>query len=160
MISSFILLLIFTIISPLEFLNNLCDNRSGTEGAQYWADHASVNVDISTDELTALLSEMRDLSFDPGAQITETNTDDGLRIINYTGSVWTWTDNDGNICRSIGLTALSYEADNFCWIEIPFIRSGTASSEGPGMFSGLIGTIGILFAAILILIWAKRKYRT
>lgn len=159
------LLLVLTILSyadsPEDFLYQLCDNRSGTEGALFWSDMASAAVDSllsHPDTLAMRLSTMRDLSVEPGPRTLFETTENGYRV-EFAESAWTWTGDDGRLHRVNGLTGIDWTAEGYRWYRIIFLVSGSVSiGRKERMVTGLLVTVLILVFGAILLGWAKRKY--
>ena len=146
---------------PEEFLQNLCDNRSGTAGALFWADNRAPMEDGSPtepDSLAPQLALLRDLSVEPGERTRFENTGDGY-IIEYAESRWTWTGSDGRLRSTTGLTCISWHEGDYMWIKVPVLVSSTGSI-GPRekLLSGFLFTTIIIVFAVIVMIWARRRY--
>ena len=146
---------------PEEFLQDLCDNRSGAAGALFWAENHLPGENGSPaqpDSLAPQLVLLRDLSVEPGERTRFENTGDGY-VIEYAGSRWTWTGPDGRIRSTTGLTAVSWRGGDYRWIDLPVLFS---SSGGIGprdkLLSGFLFTTIIIVFGVIVVIWARRRY--
>ncbi len=158
-------LLIFSIIltpaTPEDFLNELCVNSRGTEGAGYWASHASSEVQNALhnpDSLAAFLGGMRELSVNPGAR-TDFEDRGNTFLIEFGESRWTWKDSDGNYHRIDGPSIVICSQGSYAWSKLPVFSSGHVSiGRKEKLVSGIMITFLILTFALILLIWANRRY--
>ena len=146
---------------PEEFLQDLCDNRSGAAGALFWAENRTPGEDgapVEPDSLAPQLALLRDLSVEPGDRTLFENTGDGY-IIEYAGSRWSWTGADGRIRSVTGLTVVSWREGDYRWIEVPMLVSSTGRI-GPRekLLSGFLFTTIIMVFGVIVVIWARRRY--
>jgi len=151
--------------SPVEFLDHLCENRSGFEGAIYWSDMAASSVDTllsDPDSLEVQLSLKMDLSVEPGMRTLFETTDSGY-IVEYGESVWTWTADDGRLHRLTGVTAIEWTAIGYRWTRLPFLASSGSGSVSVGrkerLVSAVLFTILILVFGAIALAWVKRGFQ-
>lgn len=154
-------LILISASSPEEFLQELCDNSSGPQGAEFWADHASESVQYGlsdADSLLQLLSNKQRLSVIPGTR-TAFETRETTFVIEYGRSSWTWVDGEGGIHRSEGLTVVECTDGDYGWREIPLLNSGSVRvGETEKLVSGFILTMLVLLFATILISWAKRRY--
>jgi len=145
---------------PEEFLNDLCGNRQGPEGALFWAQTrapAEDGVPLDPDSLAPRLSQLRDLSVEPGERTLFEETDHGY-IIEYAESQWTWTASDGRVQRAEGLAGILWLDGDYYWLELPVI-----APESPGislrerLLAGLLFTGMILGMGVTAVFWARRR---
>lgn len=146
---------------PEEFLQDLCDNRSGAAGALFWAESSTPGEDgsmVEPDSLAPQLALLRDLSVEPGERTRFENTGDGY-IIEYAGSRWTWTGSDGRIRDITGLTGISWSEGDYRWIDVPVLVSSTGGI-GPRekLLSGFLFTMIIIVFGVIVVVWARRRY--
>ncbi len=149
--------------SPVEFLDHLCENRSGPEGAIYWSDMAASCVDTllsDPDSLGAQLSSRMDLSVEPGIRTLFETTDDGY-IVEYGESIWTWTAEDGRLHRINGVTGIEWTAIGYRWIRLPFLVSSISVSVGrkERLVTAVLFTILILVFGAIAVAWVKRQFQ-
>lgn len=159
-ISLFIAFLL-SVSTPEEFLQELCEHRTGTEGAIFWSTHASSEVPekhTNPDSLLLLLADKDDLSVNPGSRTSFLNFDETFRI-EFGESYWTWIDQEGSRHRTEGLTVIECTRGNYTWVQIPVLSSGSVSAgRKQKLVSGVIITILILVFTAIFVGWAKRRY--
>lgn len=162
--TSLLTLIIFLLSAstPEGFLQELCDNHYGTDGAIFWATHASSEVKeelADSDSLMLLLGNINELSVTPGMRTDFENTGDAFRI-EYAESFWTWTDSAGSLHRVDGLTSVECRYGDYTWIQIPVLSSeSTSISKNEKMIFGFLLSILLALFAIISLGWAKRRYQ-
>lgn len=153
--------LILTPSTPEEFLDELCINSSGPEGAEYWAGHAYEEVQYRlshSDSLRFRLDRMRELSVDPGPRTAFIEEGDHFRI-EFGQSEWTWYDPDGNVNRKEGLTVVMVTDGDYSWFEIPVLEEGSLRiGNRERLMSGMLLTFLLLVTSVVLVAWAKRRY--
>jgi hypothetical protein len=148
---------------PVEFLQDLCDNRYGPSGALFWSETHAPGEDgtpLDPDSLAPRLAQLRDLSVDPGERTRFEETDTGY-LIEYGESCWTWTGADGRLQRAEGLTCVLWRDGGYYWVELPVLVSGSAGI-GPRerILAGLLFTGMILGLGVTAMLWARRRCPT
>lgn len=161
MLANLFIIFLISAATPEEFLQELCENRMGSDGAIFWSTHASAEVPDNysdPDSLMLLLADMEGLSVDPGSRTGFLSIDETFRI-EFGESYWTWTDREGKHHRTEGLAIIECVRSNYSWIQIP-ILSGTSVSAGKKekLVSGFLITILILIFTAISISWAKRRY--
>lgn len=153
--------ILLTVSTPEDFLMELCDNSTGMEGAEFWASHASSEVQPTLgdpDSLAQLLYGMLELSVNTGERTAFQDRGSTFKI-EFGESRWTWLDSGGNFHRKDGLSIVVCSQGNYTWSEIPVLTSGSISiSKNEKIISGIMITFLILVFALILLIWVKRKY--
>ncbi len=159
--TSLFILFLLSVSTPEEFLQELCDNRIGIDGAIFWATHASAEVPnkyANPDSLLLLLTDKEGLSVNPGSRTNFLNIDETFRI-EFEESCWTWTDKEGARHRTEGLAIIECTRGNFTWVQIPVLTCGSVSAgKKEKLVSGLLITILILVFTVISVSWAKRRY--
>jgi hypothetical protein len=154
--------ILYTADGPEAFLNDLCANRQGLEGALFWAQtHAPAEdgVPLDPDSLEPRLAQLRELSVEPGERTLFEETDNGY-IIEYGESRWTWTAADGRIQRAEGLTGILWLDGDYYWLELPVIAPESAGiSLRERLLAGLLFTGMILGMGVTAVIWARKRHR-
>ncbi len=139
----------------------LCENSSGIEGAEYWSSHASPDVRSSlpdTDSLAAFLDHRRELSVIAGPRTAFHDRGNTFRI-EFGESEWNWTDSTNNLNRKQGLSVVICTSGSYTWSEIPVFNSGSICiGTKEQLVAGIIITILVVSFALVLLIWAKRRY--
>ena len=160
MIFMLICSILLTASTPEQFLMELCENSTGTEGAEFWYSRADSEVQSTLndpDSLAQLLHGMLELSVTPGSR-TAFQDRGGRFIIEFGESRWTWHDSNGNLHRKDGLSIVVCSRGNYMWSEIPVLTSGSISiGKKEKLISGIMITFLILIFAFIFIIWAKRK---
>jgi len=153
--------ILMTASTPEEFLVELCDNREGPEGAEFWASHASSSVRFAysdPDSLAIILHEMIDLEVTAGTRTAFESNGDTFRI-EFGESRWIWTDRDGNQHMKEGLTVVTCAGGIYSWSEIPVLSRGSISvGKRETLLTGMIMTFMIIIFTVVLLMWAKRRY--
>jgi len=160
-----LLLLVLSILltpsTPEDFLNELCVNSSGTEGAEYWASHASSEVQYALrdqDSLAIFLGDIRELSVNTGIRTAFEDRGNTFRI-EFGESRWSWHDSDGNYHRIDGSSVVICSQGSYAWSELPVFASGQISiGRKEKLISGIMITFLILTFALILLVWANRRY--
>ena len=154
--------ILYSAEGPEQFLNDLCDNRQGPEGALFWSQtHAPAEdgIPIDPDSLAPRLAQLRDLSVEPGERTLFEETDHGY-IIEYDESQWTWTASDGRIQRAEGLTGILWLDGGYYWLELPVIGPESAGiSLRERLVAGLLFTGMILGLGVTAIIWARKRHQ-
>lgn len=153
--------ILLTPSTPEGFLKELCDNSNGIEGAEFWSSHADAEV-LSVfkypDSLAIILGGMRELTVDTGTRTAFQDRGDSFRI-EFGESRWNWIDSDGNLNRKDGLSIVICSSGRYTWLEIPVLTSGSISiGKKEKVIAGIFVTFLILTFAIILLIWAKKRY--
>lgn len=147
--------------TPEEFLLELCENSSGTEGAEYWAAHASSSVPLrlaDPDTLHAILMNRQQLSVDPGTRTAFTQQDGSFRV-EFGQSRWSWTDRNGNTSRRDGLAVVGVTDGNYSWSAIPALEEGSfRMGDKERLISGIMLTFLLMVLAAVLIAWARRRY--
>ena len=153
--------ILLTSSTPEDFLNELCENSSGMEGAEFWASHASMEVQSTfadPDSLANILWGIRELTVNTGMRTAFDERNNTFRI-EFGESVWTWIDSDGNLNRKRGLSIVICSQGNYTWSEIPVLTSGSVSiGRKEKLITGIMITFLLGIATFIFLIWAKRRY--
>ncbi len=157
------LMIMYTVASytstPEEFLNSLCDNRIGLQGARYWVE-SSWQQSIELDSIAFFLNDFDDLSVEPGRRIlTEIDEVTGEYTVEYPESKWSWQGENNQACRSVGKSVVVWSDGHYYWKELPLF-SGSAAEIGitEKFITGLLFTVVLLVFGVLVLVWARRKY--
>jgi len=148
---------------PEEFLQDLCDNRYGPEGALFWAaaSASAEGIRPDADTLAACLAEqlapLADLSVEPGARTLFEETDEGY-LIEYAASSWTWTGPDGRVRRAEGPSRILWRDGEYYWLELPVMDRERSAGIGnrERMLSGLLFTAMILGFGVTAVLVARR----
>lgn len=147
--------------TPEEFLLELCENSSGTEGAEYWASHASSSVPLrlaDPDTLHAILMNRQQLSAEPGPRTAFTQQDGSFRV-EFGESRWSWTDRNGNQSRKDGLTVVLVTDGNYSWSAIPALEEGSfMMGDKERLISGIMLTFLLMILTAVLIAWARRRY--
>lgn len=161
MLTGLFIVFLLSASTPEEFLQELCENRIGTDGAIFWSTHSSTEVPDSysnPDSLLLLLADKEGLSVDPGARTSFLSNDETFRI-EFGESYWTWADQEGTRHRTKGLAIIECIRGNYSWVKIPILTSPSVSAgRKEKLVSGLLITILILVFMAIFISWAKRRY--
>jgi hypothetical protein len=166
MIASFLLILLLGgsyTSSPEDFLDSLCIQRQGLDGARFWLQSAWEDLEgplSDTDSMRVFLESLVNLSVDPGHRILSgVDESSGRYSVEYPGSVWTWKGADDRMYRTAGLSVIIWCDGHFYWQTLPVI-GGQAVGVGltERIITAIFFTIMLLIFGMLILIWVKRKY--
>ncbi|OPL19051.1 MAG: hypothetical protein AVO35_12645 [Candidatus Aegiribacteria sp. MLS_C] len=153
--------LILTPSTPEEFLLELCENSSGRDGAEYWSEHASDEVQrrlADPDSLQVILDDRHELSVDPGPRTAFVQEGDNFRI-EFGRSSWTWRDLSGETNRKEGVTVVLVISGEYSWSSLPVLeQTSLRIGNRERLMSGLILTFLLLTAAVVLVAWAKRRY--
>ncbi len=159
--TSLFIVFLLSASTPEEFLQELCENRIGTDGAIFWSTHASAEVSdnyTNSDTLLLLLADKEGLSVNPGSRTSFLSIDETFRI-EFGESYWTWTDQEGARHRIEGLAIIECRRGNYTWVQIPVLTSTSISAgRKEKLVSGILITILILIFTAFSLGWAKRRY--
>jgi len=157
------LLIMYTIASytstPEDFLNSLCDNRTGLQGARFWVE-SSWQESIELDSIAVLLNGFEYLSVEPGRRIlSEIDEVTGEYTVEYPESRWSWRGEDNHDCRAVGRSVVVWSDGHFYWKELPLFSGSAAEISITQKFiTGLLFTVVLLVFGVLVLVWARRKY--
>lgn len=147
--------------TPEDFLLELCGNSSGTEGAEYWANHASSSVPLrlaNTDTLHAILMNRQQLSVDPGPRTAFVQQNGSFRV-EFGQSRWSWTDRNENQSRRDGLAVVLVTDGNYTWSAIPALDEGSfMMGDRERLISGIMLTFLLMILAAVLIAWARRRY--
>ncbi len=161
MLSLMILSILLTPSTPEGFLDELCENSSGMEGAEFWSSHASIEVQSALadpDSLVIILGRMQELTVNTGPRTAFEESDNTFRI-EFGESIWTWIGPQGDLNRKEGLSVIICAQGNYTWLKIPVLESGSISVGGKErLISGILITFFLLISTFVFLIWAKRRY--
>jgi len=156
-------MIMYTIASytstPEDFLNSLCDNRAGLQGARFWVE-SSWQEPIELDSIAFLLNGFEDLSVEPGRRIlSEIDEVTGEYTVEYPESKWSWQGENNHAHRAVGISVVIWSDGHYYWKELPLF-SGTAADVGitERFITGLLFTVVLLVFGVLVLVWARRKY--
>ena len=153
--------ILLTPSTPEGFLNELCENSSGMEGAEFWSSYASVEVQSALadpDSLAKLLGAMQELSVVTGTRTAFEASEDTFRI-EFGESIWTWIDQGGNLHRKEGLSVIICSQGNYSWSAIPVLESGSISvGKKEKLISGIMITFLVLISTVVFLACVKRRY--
>ncbi|MCK4807797.1 MAG: hypothetical protein KAT09_09125 [Candidatus Aegiribacteria sp.] len=153
--------ILLTPSTPEDFLYELCDNSSGTEGVEFWSSHASMEVQSAfadPDSLAKILGGMQELTVNTGRR-TAFEERGGTFRIEFGESMWTWIDSNGNLNRKEGLSIVISSRGNYTWLDIPVLTSGSISiGRKEKLITGIFITFLLLISTFILLIWAKRRY--
>ncbi len=161
MLSIIICAILLTPSTPEGFLDELCENSTGMEGAEFWSTHASMEVQSALadpDSLVIILDGMQELTVSTGTRTAFEESENAFRI-EFGESSWTWTDSNGSLHRIKGLTVVVCVQGNYTWSEIPVISSRSVSvGNRERLISGILITFLVLISTLIFLTWAKRRY--
>jgi hypothetical protein len=159
-----IVLLVSILLSPSnpeDFLNELCINSIGQEGAEYWSTHAHSAVPdamASADSLFRFLQDRNQLAVDPGPRTAFVEEDNGFRV-EFAQSEWTWTDESGNSAKKDGLSIVYVINGGYYWAELPLSDSGSLiMGTKESLISGIMLTFLLMIVAGVLVAWARRRF--
>lgn len=145
--------------TPEDFLNSLCDNRAGLQGARFWVE-SSWQEPIELDSIAVLLNGFEHLSVEPGRRtLSEIDEVTGEYTVEYPESKWSWQGENSSDCRVVGRSVVIWSDGHYYWKELPLF-SGPAAEIGitEKFITGLLFTVVLLVFGVLVLVWARRKY--
>jgi len=147
--------------TPEGFIQELCENSSGIEGAQFWSSYASTQVQSALtdpDSLLMILSGMQDLTVNIGIRTAFEESENAFRI-EFGESKWTWIDSNGSLHRITGLTVVVCSLGNYTWSKIPILSSRSISvGRKERLISGILITFMLMISTLVFLVWLKRRY--
>ncbi len=149
--------------TPEEFLDGLCEQIQGLEGARFWHESAWEDIEGSLsdpDSMRVFLEGRVNLSVDPGHRIlSEIDEETGRYRVEYPASIWTWSGEDGRMCRTAGPSVIIWSDGHFYWQTLPVIGGRPAEIGMTERFlTGIFFTVIVLLFGMLLIIWAKRKF--
>ncbi|RKZ09425.1 hypothetical protein DRQ25_06460 [Candidatus Fermentibacteria bacterium] len=161
MLSIMICTILLTPSTPEGFVQELCENSIGIEGAQFWSSYASTQVQSALsdpDSLVMILNEMQDLTVSTGIRTAFEDNENAFRI-EFGESEWTWIDSNGSLHRITGLTVVVCSLGNYTWLEIPVLSSRSVSvGRKERLISGILITFMLMISTLVFLVWLKRRY--
>jgi hypothetical protein len=151
--------------TPESFLDSLCSNRHGLEGARFWLSTAWEQPDpplCDQDSMIAFLEGLQDLSVELGPrELGDVDEVTGQYRVEYPRSIWTWRSSSGKMYRTAGPSAVIWCDGDFYWETLPVIGSEAAGVGITEKFlTAIFFTVFILMFGVLFLVWARRKFGT
>jgi hypothetical protein len=149
--------------TPEQFLDSLCTNRTGMEGARFWIESSWNGPEgalADADSMRLFLEGMTGLSVELGSRdLGEVDRETGRYRVEYPSSVWSWKGQDGRMYRISGPSAVIWDQGRFYWDTLPVI-GGEAAGVGVAerFLTAILFTVLILMFGVLFLVWAKRRF--
>jgi hypothetical protein len=149
--------------TPEQFLDSLCTNRTGLEGARFWIDSSWDGPEgalSDADSMRAFLEGMTNLAVEVGSRdLGEVDQETGMYRVEYPSSMWTWMGSDGRMYRISGPSVVIWDRGRFYWETLPVMgveAAGVGITER--FLTAIFFTVMILLFGVLLLVWARRRF--